>query len=114
MIYRHLVKVLIPGLGLLAGVQFWILTDSVLIGIVVGSAVGAFFLWFVRGFDKKSVRKRRFIGEVSETIVEDEFVEVLETNERVVSDNLQATVKQEPRQVANSIKSMLAKQRGKR
>ena len=64
-----LFRIFIPALGILAGVQFWILTDLVVVGMGVGSGVGGFLLWFVKGLGRKAPTKKRFIGEVSETRV---------------------------------------------
>ena len=108
---KLLFRIFIPILGLLAGVQFWILTDLIVVGVGVGLGVGGFLVWFVSGLNRKAPAKKRFIGEVSETIDEEDFVEVVETSEPIRTEGLQAKVKERPQQVANSIKTMLLKDR---
>ena len=105
---KLLFRVLIVGLGLLAGVQFWVLTGSIFVSVAVAAAAVAFLGWFSSGLDRKKKVTKRFVGEVTDPIIEDEFVhEVRQDNE--VMERMSKKVREQPHEVASSIRSMLLK-----
>ena len=50
---KLMVRILITGLALLAGFQFWLLTGSVLVGALVGAVAWIFLVWFIKGLDRR-------------------------------------------------------------
>ena len=104
----------IPVLGLLAGMQFWIFTDSILVGVGTGLAVAGFLSWFFSGLTRKAGARSRFIGEVLETIDERDFIDVVETTDRGSAERVQEKVTERPQEVADSIRSMLMRDRAGR
>tara|TARA_B100001123_G_scaffold346394_1_gene394825 strand:- start:277 stop:621 length:345 start_codon:yes stop_codon:yes gene_type:complete len=111
---KLLFRVFIPVMGLLAGMQFWIFTDSIFLGVGIGLAVAGFLGWFFSSLTRKPKVRSRFIGEVSETIDEEDFIDVVETTNRRPAERVQEKVTERPQQVANSIRSMLMKDRSPR
>lgn len=105
---KTLFRALVAGLGGLAGIQFWILTESIVVGGLVGATAWGFLVWFIKGLDRRTERKKRFIGEVKEGIVEDDFINPVKT-ERYNKERLRDQVKKEPQHLANSVRAMLVK-----
>ena len=109
---KPVVNILIFGLALLAGGQFWILTESLLLGGGVGMLVLVFLAWFVRGWGKPPDRKKKRIGEIQE-IDEEDFVHLVNPG-KIAKKRLQEKVEKKPDQVADSIRSLLVKDKPSR
>ncbi len=105
---KLMVRILITGLALLAGFQFWLLTGSVLVGALVGAVAWIFLVWFIKGLDRRVEKRRRLIGEVREKIDEEDFVNLVKTDE-MVRERVQEKVKKQPQHVAGSIRTLLVK-----
>lgn len=108
---RLALKILVFGLGALAGVQFWLLTGSLWVGVPVGVGAGLFLAWFVRGLGQRAAQRRRVIGEVSE-IVEDDFSVPVKAGE-IARNKVQEVVKKRPEDVADTIRGLLVRDKPK-
>ena len=105
---KPVVTILILGLATLAGGQFWILTESLLLGAVVGALALAFLSWFAKGWGKRAERRRRVVGEIVGEIDEEDFTRPVNAG-RIAEKRLRRKVERQPDQVADSIRALLVK-----
>ena len=103
-----IVGFLIAGLAVLAGGEIWMITGSLLFGLMVSGVVGAFLVWFIRGLIYPSRVRRRFLGEVHEGISEDDFRHPVNAAD-IARERVERKVKTQPRDIAGSVRSMLVK-----
>ena len=104
-----LVGFLIGGVAVLAGGQIWIISKTPIAGIGTGIVVGIFLVWFVWGWARPKVR-RRFLGELHEAFSEEDFRHAV-GSEHIVRERVGHKVKTQPRDIADSVRALLVKEK---
>ncbi len=101
-----LLGVLVCGFGVLGGGYSWVLSGSLKLGVLVGGGISLVGGWFLCLWVRR-YKSFRFIGEVRQGVVEEDFTDLVDGG--VPSPSRKQQGQPRPEQVADSIRHMLVK-----